>query len=87
MHEDEPCGCMLNAWNAKWAGTMESFLDCIPNRMHIDRYSKFNSVRLFVKLPAQQLFNQHTFRAHKGGGLMTSLAPFCTGAVPILWPF
>ena len=31
MHEAEPCGCMLNAWNAKWAGTVESWIDCIPN--------------------------------------------------------
>ena len=30
--EDE---CMFNAWNAKWAGTVESWIDCIPNRTHI----------------------------------------------------
>ena len=33
---DEPCGCMSNAWNAKWAGTVESWIDCIPIHTHID---------------------------------------------------
>ena len=42
-------------WNAKWAGIVESWIDCIPNHTHIGRYSKFNSVRLFAELPALQL--------------------------------
>ena len=49
--EDEPCGCMVNAWNAKWEGTG---IDCIPNRTHIARYSKFNRARLFAELEARQ---------------------------------
>ena len=29
-------------------------IDCIPNHMHISRYSKFNRARLFAKLPAEE---------------------------------
>ena len=47
----QPCGCMVNAWNAKWVGT---WIDCIPNRTHIARYSKFNRARLFDELSARQ---------------------------------
>ena len=37
--------------NAKWVGPG---IDCIPNRTHISRYSKFNRARLFAELPARQ---------------------------------
>ena len=46
-------GCMLNAWNAKWAGTVESWIDCIPNRMHIDTQSSIVQ-DYFAELPARQ---------------------------------
>ena len=40
MHE-RACNCMLNAWNAKWAGP-GTWIDCIPNRTHIDSKSSIN---------------------------------------------
>ena len=45
----------VDSWNMKWAGTVELWIDCIPNCTHIARYSKFNSARLLAELPAQQL--------------------------------
>ena len=51
MHEDEPCGCMLN--NACMECEVGGDSGIMHSKLYA-RYSKLNSARLFAELPARQ---------------------------------
>ena len=55
MHEDEPCGCIrfMRSERGQWNHGLIAIQ--IIRTQQLARYSKFNSVRLFAKLPARQL--------------------------------